>query len=176
MVGNGDDLRSLPLIERKFVDGFRHLGLSFIHNVFCHKTFTSFRNCNQSTALLPKWGAPSGSSSTWRSSASYSSCQQVHWNGGELGYLLAVFFIGTVISVVSLSRGNKGLLEERLKPPVQKGQPLADKIVLLLLLATFFGLMVFIPLDVFHFHLMGRPGTIVSSLGLVPFVAGWWVA
>ena len=90
--------------------------------------------------------------------------------------LLAVFFIGTVISVVSLSRSNKGLLEERLKPPVQKGQPLADKILLLLLLASFFGLMVFVPLDVFHFHLMGRPGNLVSSLGLVLFVVGWSVA
>ena len=90
--------------------------------------------------------------------------------------LLAVFFIGTVIAVISLSLGNKGLLEERLKPPVQKGQPLADKIVVLLLLASFFGLMVFIPLDVFHFHLMGGPDNFVSWLGLVLFVVGWSVA
>jgi protein-S-isoprenylcysteine O-methyltransferase Ste14 len=35
--------------------------------------------------------------------------------------------------------------------------------------------MVFIPLDVFRFHLMVKPGTLVSFLGLVLFVAGWWI-
>jgi protein-S-isoprenylcysteine O-methyltransferase Ste14 len=85
---------------------------------------------------------------------------------------LGVVFVATVVTLVSLS-GNKALLDERLKPPIQKGQPLADKIALVLLLATFYGLVVFIPLDVFRFHLMGRPGTLVSSLGLVLFAAGW---
>jgi protein-S-isoprenylcysteine O-methyltransferase Ste14 len=28
---------------------------------------------------------------------------------------------------------------------------------------------------VFRFHLMDKPGTLVSSLGLVLFVAGWWI-
>ncbi len=59
--------------------------------------------------------------------------------------------------------------------PIQQGQPLADKIVVLLVIATFLGLIVFIPLDVFRFPLMGKPGTVVSSLGLALFVAGWWI-
>ena len=70
---------------------------------------------------------------------------------------------------------SKDLLEERFKPPVQEGQPLADKILVLLLIAVFVGLIVFIPLDVFRFHLMGKPGAVISSLGLVLFVAGWWI-
>jgi len=85
---------------------------------------------------------------------------------------LGVVFVVTVATVVSLPRD---LLDERLKPPIQKGQPLADKIILLLLVATFCGLLVFIPLDVFRFRLMGKPGTLVSSLGLVFVVAGWWI-
>ena len=89
---------------------------------------------------------------------------------------LSMFFIGTVGSVVSLSRAHKGLLIERLKPPIQKGQPLADKIVLALFLAMFYALIVSIPLDVFRFHLMGKPGTLVSSLGLALLIAGWWLA
>jgi protein-S-isoprenylcysteine O-methyltransferase Ste14 len=89
---------------------------------------------------------------------------------------LGVVFIGTVGAVVSLSRDHESLLKERLKPPIQKGQPLADKIVLVLFLATFFGLIVSIPLDVFRFHLMGKPGTLVSSLGLALLIAGWWIA
>jgi protein-S-isoprenylcysteine O-methyltransferase Ste14 len=88
---------------------------------------------------------------------------------------LGVVFVGTVASTVSIFRVNKDLLDERFKPPIQKGQPLADKIVVILFIAMFLGLIAFIPLDVFRFHLMGKPGTLVSSLGLVLFVAGWWI-
>jgi protein-S-isoprenylcysteine O-methyltransferase Ste14 len=88
---------------------------------------------------------------------------------------LGVVFIGAVASTASIFRVNKDLLEERFKPPLQKGQPVADKIIVVLLIVTFFGLTAFIPLDVFRFHLMGKPGTIASSLGLVLFVAGWWI-
>lgn len=88
---------------------------------------------------------------------------------------LGVVFVGTVASTVSVFRVNKDLLEERFKPPVQKGQPLADKIVVVLLIAAFVSVIVFTPLDVFRFHLMAKPGTVVSSLGLVLFVVGWWI-
>ncbi|HYE36573.1 isoprenylcysteine carboxylmethyltransferase family protein [Methylocaldum sp.] len=88
---------------------------------------------------------------------------------------LAVIFLGTVWSIASLYPGNTGLLEERLKSPIQEGQPLADRIVLLLFLAAFYGVLAFIPLDVFRFHLMGKPGIIVASFGLVLFITGWWI-
>jgi len=88
---------------------------------------------------------------------------------------LGVFFIGMMGTMVSLSRDHEGLLKERLKPPMQKGQPLADKIIVVLYIAAFSGLIVFIPLDVCRFHLMGKPGTLVSSLGLALLIAGWWV-
>jgi protein-S-isoprenylcysteine O-methyltransferase Ste14 len=89
--------------------------------------------------------------------------------------VLELVFVGTVASTVSVFRVNKELLEERFKPPVQQGQPLADKIVVLLLIAGFVSVILFIPLDVFRFHLMAKPGTVVSSLGLVLFVMGWWI-
>jgi protein-S-isoprenylcysteine O-methyltransferase Ste14 len=88
---------------------------------------------------------------------------------------LGVVLVGSVVSTVSVMRANPAVLKERYKPPVQKGQPLADKILVLLLLLTFVGVIVFIPLDVFRFHLMREPGPIVSSLGLVLFVTGWWI-
>jgi protein-S-isoprenylcysteine O-methyltransferase Ste14 len=88
---------------------------------------------------------------------------------------LGLVFVGSVASTVSLYRLNQDLLKERFKSPIQKGQPLADKIVVILLITSFAGLLVFIPLDVFRFHLMRRPGTLVSSSGLVLFVAGWWI-
>jgi hypothetical protein len=40
---------------------------------------------------------------------------------------LGVVFVGAVASTVSLYRTSKELLEERFKPPVQKGQPFVDK-------------------------------------------------
>jgi len=72
-------------------------------------------------------------------------------------------------------RNSEDLINERLKGPLQKGQPLADKIVLNLFLVAFCGVIVFIPLDVFHFHLMGGPGALLSLLGLGLIAAGWWV-
>ncbi len=88
---------------------------------------------------------------------------------------LGVVFIAAAAGTVSLYRVNKALLEKRFKPPIQKGQPLADKIIVLLLIASFLGVIVFIPLDVFRFHLLAKPGILASSSGLVLFVAGWWI-
>ena len=59
------------------------------------------------------------------------------------------------------------LLDERFKPPIQKGQPMADQIILLLFVATFCGLVAFIPLDVFRLHWMGIPGPTMASVGLI---------
>ena len=65
---------------------------------------------------------------------------------------LGVVFGGAVASTVSVFRVNKDLLAERFKPPVQQGQPLADKIVVVLFLAAFVSVIVFIPLDVFRLN------------------------
>ena len=88
---------------------------------------------------------------------------------------LGVVFGSAVASTLSVFRANKDLLAERFKPPVQKGQPLADKIIVILLIAGFASVVVCISLDVFRWHLMVTPGTFVSSLGLVLFVVGWWL-
>jgi protein-S-isoprenylcysteine O-methyltransferase Ste14 len=88
---------------------------------------------------------------------------------------LAVVFVGAGLSTVSLYGTSKELLAERFKPPVQKGQPFEDKIVVLLLIAGFLAVIAFIPLDVFRLHLLPRPGMLVSSSGLLLFIAGWWI-
>lgn len=88
---------------------------------------------------------------------------------------LGVLFVATIATMVIVFPGREDLLNERFKPPVQKGQPLADKIIVLLLIASFIGVIVFIPLDVFRFRLMGKPDLLVSSLGLILFIAGWFL-
>lgn len=90
--------------------------------------------------------------------------------------LVGIAVLGAGLAMTSLARINPELLEERFKPPVQKGQPRSDRIAVAALLVTYTGLLVFIPLDVFHFHLFPRPGLVVSTLGLVLFNVGWWVA
>jgi protein-S-isoprenylcysteine O-methyltransferase Ste14 len=90
--------------------------------------------------------------------------------------LIGVLFIGTIWAVLNLLRGHKDLLEERLKSPLQKGQPLADKVVVLLLLVTYFGDIAFIPLDVLHLHLLSKPGPLVSSFGLIILNVGGWIS
>ncbi len=89
--------------------------------------------------------------------------------------LIGLIFAGSAASAAGLFPGHRDLLRERLRPPIQKGQPFADKIVLMSFLVSFYGLFLFIPLDVFRFHLMAAPGILVSSLGLFSFLAGWLI-
>ncbi len=100
---------------------------------------------------------------------------------GTLGWwrawvLIDIIFFGFIASAAWLFPGHKDLLIERLKSPIQRGQPLADKIVLVIFLISFYGLIAFISLDVFRFHLLAGPGIIVSTLGLLLFLAGWVIA
>ncbi len=90
--------------------------------------------------------------------------------------IVGLSFVGATGAIASLAREHRGIVEERMKPPIQKGQPVADKILVLLLLTTFLGILVITSLDVFRFHLMSKPGTLVSSLGLALTVVGWWIA
>ena len=97
---------------------------------------------------------------------------------GTLNWWRAWVFIGglaagSVISIVSLFPEHKDLIKERLNPPIQKGQPLADKIIVLFLLIFFYGMLAFIPFDVFRLHLTGKPGPLVSFSGLALFAVGW---
>ncbi|HKD69265.1 MAG TPA: isoprenylcysteine carboxylmethyltransferase family protein [Candidatus Binataceae bacterium] len=97
----------------------------------------------------------------------------VHWWRGWV--VVGVVLVMGTATMLAVFSGNEGLLNERYKPPLQKGQPLADKILTLLLVATYFLQLVFIPLDVFRFKLLGGPGLLVSSAGLILFVVGWWL-
>jgi protein-S-isoprenylcysteine O-methyltransferase Ste14 len=97
------------------------------------------------------------------------------WNWWRAWVFLGVVFVGTVASVASLLRGHVDLLDERLKSPIQRGQPLADKVVLALLLIAFGALVIFIPLDVFWLHLLANPPAFIAALGMIVFIVGWWI-
>ncbi len=108
-------------------------------------------------------------------------CGLLFLPAGTLGWwrawvLIGILFTGMIATTVWLLPGHKDLLIERVKSPVQRGQPLADRIVLMLLLTSFYSMIAFIPLDVFRFHWIAGPGVLVSSLGLFLFLAGWLIA
>ncbi len=87
-------------------------------------------------------------------------------------FIAVVLVCGTATMFGVMAR-NEELLNERYGSPVQKGQPLADKIVANLFIAAFFAVILFIPLDVFRFHILPTPAMLMSSLGLILFICGW---
>ena len=95
------------------------------------------------------------------------------WDWWRAWVFIGTIFVGTTVTLVGLSFPHQDLLRERFKPLVQKGQPLADKILVVLFVVSYGAVTFFVPRDVFEFHLMTRPGLFVSSFGLVLVIAGW---
>lgn len=87
--------------------------------------------------------------------------------------LLGVTVFSTAISTAYLSSTNPDIIRERWKPLIRKDQPLADKILSSLLVLLYIGGIVAAPLDVFRWHLLPKPGPIVSSLGLGLYISSW---
>ena len=85
---------------------------------------------------------------------------------------LAVTVAVMAAAIFSILPDNADLFSQRAKGIIQKGQPLWDRVLVILLVVSYVGQIVFIPLDVFRFHLVPKPGGLVSFLGLV---AGWWI-
>ncbi len=88
---------------------------------------------------------------------------------------LGVVVLASAITMFGIFRTRPDLLDERYKPPLQRGQPLADRILVTALLLSFVALVAFIPLDVFRFRMLGGPGPGLATFGLLMFVAGWTV-
>ncbi len=86
---------------------------------------------------------------------------------------VGVVFAASSVTMFGIFPSRPDLLNERYKAPVQKGQPLLDKVLTPLLVLTFLGLVALIPLDVFRLRLLGLTGFGVASVGLSMFVAGW---
>jgi protein-S-isoprenylcysteine O-methyltransferase Ste14 len=97
----------------------------------------------------------------------------LHWLRAWV--FLAVTVAVMVVAIFSIFPDNADLFSQRAKGVIQKGQPLWDRVLVILLVVSYVGQLVFIPLDVFRFDLMPKPGGLVSFLGLALYVAGWWI-
>jgi protein-S-isoprenylcysteine O-methyltransferase Ste14 len=90
--------------------------------------------------------------------------------------LVGVLLTVRVVSAVAVFRVNPALLTERAKLPIHSQQPLADRLLVLAVLGTgFMGLPAISGLDVFRWHLLPRPASAISLLGLVLFTLGWTI-
>lgn len=69
----------------------------------------------------------------------------IDYPGGWL--YLGVMIAASVLFGAYMARVDPGLLRERLRPPVQKGQPLADKLIVIPILLLLFGGMGFMAAD-----------------------------
>lgn len=89
--------------------------------------------------------------------------------------LIGFSAVATAASLVVLQRDAPDLLAERFKPPLQAGQPLADKLIVVVFIAAFVGAILFIPKDVFAWHLLPAPGVLGAVAGLALYVLGCWI-
>jgi len=97
----------------------------------------------------------------------------LHW--WRASVFLAVTVAVMVVAIFSILPDNADLFSQRAKGIIQKGEPLWDRVIVILLVVSYAGQIVFIPLDVFQFHLAPKVGVLVSFIGLALYVAGWWI-
>ena len=89
--------------------------------------------------------------------------------------LLGVLFVASLVTIFAVFRTRQDLLKERLKGIIQKGQPVIDRAIVLAFVVAYGASVVFIPLDVFRYHIFPKPNVFISSLGLVLVGVGWWI-
>lgn len=80
----------------------------------------------------------------------FSAAGTLSYTGGWL--YLGEMVAASIVFALNMVRVDPGLLRERLKPPVQKDQPLADKLVLIPILFVMFAGMGFMAADAARWH------------------------
>ena len=94
------------------------------------------------------------------------------WRWGQAWVLVVIAFAINIAGRARIERTNSGLLVERAKLPLQSGQPLADKVLLLLTMATYTCEVVLTGLDRHYWNPIGAHFGILALAGLVLFVFG----
>ncbi|TIW55854.1 MAG: isoprenylcysteine carboxylmethyltransferase family protein [Mesorhizobium sp.] len=95
----------------------------------------------------------------------------LHWWGA---WVYIVVMVGLSLTMgVALARRDPGLMNERLRPPIQKTQTAADKIVLSILLIGIFAWLALMGLD-FRFGWSAAP-VWVQAIGMLVLLVGIWI-
>jgi protein-S-isoprenylcysteine O-methyltransferase Ste14 len=97
----------------------------------------------------------------------------LHW--WRAWVFLAVTVAVMAVAIFSILSDNADLFSQRAKGIIQQGQPQWDRVLVIVLVVSYVGQIVLIPLDVFRFHFVPKPGGLVSLFGLALYVVGWWI-
>jgi protein-S-isoprenylcysteine O-methyltransferase Ste14 len=97
------------------------------------------------------------------------------WNWPRAILFLIVYGLLLLVSTVVLARLAPASLEARLTAPIDKSQPMADRVVASFLFLSFIAWFVLIPIDVFHLQLLPPPHFTVSVFGAALFLAGFGI-
>ena len=90
--------------------------------------------------------------------------------------LLGVLLVVRVLTAIAVFRVNPSLLRERATVLAHRGQPLADRVILLAYMTTaFIGVPVVAALDQFHWRVLPVRSSAVAAIGLLLFVVGWTI-
>jgi protein-S-isoprenylcysteine O-methyltransferase Ste14 len=90
--------------------------------------------------------------------------------------LLLALTIARLSAGMFIHRMNPAILKARDKPPIQAGQSLLDRVLLLGFMLTFALLVSVASIDGLRMHLLGSVPTPLPVIGLGLFVAGWWLS
>jgi protein-S-isoprenylcysteine O-methyltransferase Ste14 len=95
------------------------------------------------------------------------------WRWPRALVFLAVYCVILEASVIVLALAAPASLEARLRRPVSRKQPVADRIVTAIFMLSLFAWIIFIPIDVFNLKLLPAPPFVVSLCGGVLFLVGF---
>ena len=98
------------------------------------------------------------------------------WNWGRAWVLISIYFAIHTVGTIRIVRANPRLLPERAKWPVQPGQPLSDKILLLAVMAAYAGELMVTGLDRQRWRWAAALPSMAAWPGLALFVLGWMLA
>ena len=87
---------------------------------------------------------------------------------------LALFFGPAAVLTAVTARRDPALLAERMKPPVQKGQPVWDRVFLLILGVLFLAWLVSMGVDARRYHWSDVPDWL-RGIGAAAMLASWWI-
>jgi protein-S-isoprenylcysteine O-methyltransferase Ste14 len=94
--------------------------------------------------------------------------------GQRRGPSLSFFFAPVLVIARALARDDPALLEERMKPLIQKGQPLWDKLIMASFVLLFFGWLILMGLDAGRFRWSAMP-PLLQWLGAAGILISMWI-
>jgi len=96
----------------------------------------------------------------------------IKWSAGWA--FLILFFGGAMAITLVLARHDSALLAERMKPPIQPGQPLWDKILLCVVILLWLAWLILMGLDAVRFRWSVMPEWL-QWIGVVGIALSFWI-